>query len=904
MMGERLQGRVGDELGSATSHFHPLASVRVGRATNPLRAVALLILSLNDPSAGWQDVAHGCGLNSCAGRTTSASRSRLAPPTMQGRKGGYYTEDFNIQDFMNRKTTKKADEPGIDPELRKKAQEEKKRKQERDRAAAVECLPPGTQLPIPKWGPFDLQGVLKSESITSIQGMIGGKGTFLIVAARDISLSDKLKEVFSEFSNTFRAADLDTAVVGVCMAKTAGLRKFSKKAGISIALFSDQVGGWLNALKVPTQSGNDMAVFIVDGPTQRVIKSFFGIGKIQTSSLVALVEKEVEGRPEEAPEPPPEVIQQPTRREKRQSKEEAAAMESMFKALDGMDFTKGPDELFPEKPKEEELSWAAKKAMEPPTAEPPKSYLGKEEVTEGDFDEESWDFAWAAGPNAELPATPAPPAPSQAKPAAPKSNKTKRIVKYKAPQTTAIPYKQQEEWAFAMESALPSPRDTPVTASDSLSEKVQKVVQKAKKNAKKEKKPKKSRSSLDDENQMLKAKLLEAEQKAQMVKMAEQMAAAAAKPPEPQKSELTALEKENERLKAALLEEQERQAAIRMEAENAALKAKLRKAEADRLANSVKAKAAAQLEAEIERKAAADLADSKKAAEEQKRLRKQQEEAEAAAAAAEAQRAALLAEVQAERQALLDELESAKKMAAAESEARAAAEEKAKYEHEQAVAAGAAAQEAAMAAAQAAAAAAELAAQQSVTPDGSQTQPGRGRGSKERVDSSARGRGSPAQPTASAKGTASKAQADGRGRGRGAPRASGRGAGRGETAEEFVVAADSGTYLPGLVRIVTTLNGTLGITQVSASPIAAVEGRSTSVSKSLSIKLQGVDKKGTHRIVATFSNESGLRSQTLLVFCDKDFAAAQLWDLLRALQPALNFVLDDGDGVLNGPYLF
>ena len=62
------------------------------------------------------------------------------------------------------------------------------------------------------------------------------------------------------------------------------------------------------------------------------------------------------------------------------------------------------------------------------------------------------------------------------------------------------------------------------------------------------------------------------------------------------------------------------------------------------------------------------------------------------------------------------------------------------------------------------------------------------------------------------------------------------------------------------------------------------------------IRIDGTGNYGAHRLVASFENAAGLRTQQLFVSCEQSFSLGELRDVLRALQPVLNFVLDDGAG--------
>ena len=152
-----------------------------------------------------------------------------------------------------------------------------------------------------------------------------------------------------------------------------------------------------------------------------------------------------------------------------------------------------------------------------------------------------------------------------------------------------------------------------------------------------------------------------------------------------------------------------------------------------------------------------------------------------------------------------------------------------------------------------------------------------------------------------------------------------------------------GVWLPGLKRVSKLLNGTAGVRHVASSkvhkkfaspppssppPAAAgesldakmreelglppvdgaapiepaaddeyrsAEARLGGVRNRLVIRIDGMGNYGAHRLRASFETNYGLRTQELYVSCEKGFSLAELRDVLRALQPVLDFVLDDGD---------
>ena len=139
-----------------------------------------------------------------------------------------------------------------------------------------------------------------------------------------------------------------------------------------------------------------------------------------------------------------------------------------------------------------------------------------------------------------------------------------------------------------------------------------------------------------------------------------------------------------------------------------------------------------------------------------------------------------------------------------------------------------------------------------------------------------------------------------------------------------------GVWLPGLKRVSKLLNGTAGVRRIASSKVHRVTSLGTSaarrddetgsgegasdnrgandnrggvvggvsgVSERLVIRFDGQGNYGAHRLRAYFQNARGTRTQELYVSCDDSFSLAQLREVLRALQPVLDFVLDDGMGV-------
>ena len=151
--------------------------------------------------------------------------------------------------------------------------------------------------------------------------------------------------------------------------------------------------------------------------------------------------------------------------------------------------------------------------------------------------------------------------------------------------------------------------------------------------------------------------------------------------------------------------------------------------------------------------------------------------------------------------------------------------------------------------------------------------------------------------------------------------------------------------LPGLRRVTQLLNGTAGVKRVASSRVhrkrnpltdgaegggaegddadadgaeagsseggdegtgsggaVTTEASVSGVLNRLVIRIDGTGNYGAHRLVASFENDRGMRTQQLFVSCEPDFSIGQLRDVLRALQPVLNFILDDGGGMDSVPF--
>ena len=76
-----------------------------------------------------------------------------------------------------------------------------------------------------------------------------------------------------------------------------------------------------------------------------------------------------------------------------------------------------------------------------------------------------------------------------------------------------------------------------------------------------------------------------------------------------------------------------------------------------------------------------------------------------------------------------------------------------------------------------------------------------------------------------------------------------------------------------------------------------VIGGVSGVNERLVISFEGQGNYGAHRLRACYENPRGIRTQELYVSCDDTFSLAELREVLRALQPVLDFVLDDGMSV-------
>ena len=183
--------------------------------------------------------------------------------------------------------------------------------------------------------------------------------------------------------------------------------------------------------------------------------------------------------------------------------------------------------------------------------------------------------------------------------------------------------------------------------------------------------------------------------------------------------------------------------------------------------------------------------------------------------------------------------------------------------------------------------------------------------------------------------------------------------GRGSNGMGAQFARPYGVWLPGLRRLAHLLNGTAGVSHVASSKVhrklpaerrtgggAGSDGAgSDSVSSDgsfdqaatptgvergpqgqaadgdndgagptdggmeaaadpgqLRIRIDGTGLYGAHKLVASYRDGSGLRTQLLYVSCDKQFGLGQLREVLRALQPVLSFILDDGLGYDSVPF--
>jgi hypothetical protein len=151
-----------------------------------------------------------------------------------------------------------------------------------------------------------------------------------------------------------------------------------------------------------------------------------------------------------------------------------------------------------------------------------------------------------------------------------------------------------------------------------------------------------------------------------------------------------------------------------------------------------------------------------------------------------------------------------------------------------------------------------------------------------------------------------------------------------------------GVWLPGLKRVAHLLNGTAGVRHVASSKVhrklpngatskeadgeaGATEGGAASAAApeeegaatgaaaaapgvgigspwpnvssdggQLIIRIDGAGNYGAHRLLASYRDASSYRTQLLFVSCEDYFPLGELREVLRALQPVLNFVLEDG----------
>ena len=105
------------------------------------------------------------------------------------------------------------------------------------------------------------------------------------------------------------------------------------------------------------------------------------------------------------------------------------------------------------------------------------------------------------------------------------------------------------------------------------------------------------------------------------------------------------------------------------------------------------------------------------------------------------------------------------------------------------------------------------------------------------------------------------------------------------------------------------LNGTAGVRRVASSKVHRVfepsgarsegeGGGSASVRgaglNKLSISFNGVGNYGAHRLLAVFESERGVRTQLLFVSLEAEMMGEdELREMLRVMQPVLEFVLDE-----------
>ena len=119
-----------------------------------------------------------------------------------------------------------------------------------------------------------------------------------------------------------------------------------------------------------------------------------------------------------------------------------------------------------------------------------------------------------------------------------------------------------------------------------------------------------------------------------------------------------------------------------------------------------------------------------------------------------------------------------------------------------------------------------------------------------------------------------------------------------------------GVWLPGLKRVAKLLNGTAGVARVASSKVHRVAvpsgddvaeadagadaGADDGPSKQeLVIRFDGKGNHGAHRLRASFFSRRGCRTQELYVNCEDTFSLSELGEVLRALQPVLDFKLEE-----------
>ena len=76
---------------------------------------------------------------------------------------------------------------------------------------------------------------------------------------------------------------------------------------------------------------------------------------------------------------------------------------------------------------------------------------------------------------------------------------------------------------------------------------------------------------------------------------------------------------------------------------------------------------------------------------------------------------------------------------------------------------------------------------------------------------------------------------------------------------------------------------------------ASRTGTASQAGPSLVVRMEGSGSFGAHKLRASYVDANSLRTQMLYVKGDATLQLAQLRDVLRALQPVLDFELDEGN---------